>query len=160
MASLPQLLEEDIKQLDAALDDLLVKSDASAGLIIDKGGFLITQRGDFRSFDTTSLAALAAASYAATQYIAGIVSETSFNFVYQQGQNFSLLVQNVDEHCLLLIIFKANASVGAVKYFATAIISRVAEQLRIARERDPSASLDLSILNLADPSALFRKKNC
>src|SRR5262245_45325008 len=97
MGSLPQLLEEDIRQLDRALDDLLAKSEATSALVLDKGGFIITQCGDTRRFDVTTLGALAAAMYAATQGIANLVSEVNFSSVYQQGENFSILVQNVDE---------------------------------------------------------------
>ena len=59
MATLPQLIEEDIERLDDALRELLEKSDATTALIIDKGGFLITSQGDSRQFDTTTIAALA-----------------------------------------------------------------------------------------------------
>ncbi|MBI3416123.1 MAG: roadblock/LC7 domain-containing protein [Verrucomicrobia bacterium] len=158
MAALPQLIEEDIDQLNAVLSDLLTQSEAAGGLVIDKGGFLITQCGALQSFDTTTLAALSAAAYAATQTIAGLVSETNFSCVYQQGEQHSVLIQNVDENCLLLVIFKASASVGAVKYFAAPAILKAAEQLRIAERRDPSAKLDLSTLNVADTSSLFRKR--
>jgi len=116
MATLPQLIEEDIRQIDGALNDLLTKSEATSALVLDKGGFLITQCGDVRRFDITTIGALAAAMYAATQGIASLVSEENFSSVYQQGENFSLLVHNVDEHCLLLVIFRAQISVGAVKY--------------------------------------------
>jgi predicted regulator of Ras-like GTPase activity (Roadblock/LC7/MglB family) len=158
MSTLPQLLEEDIKQIDAGLDDLLSKSEATCALVIDKGGFLITQTGDTRRFDATTLGALAAAMYAATQGIAGLVSEVNFSSVYQQGENFSLLVHNVDEHCLLLVIFKAQISVGAVKYYALNTIAQVAQQMQTAQARSPEEGLDLSVLNIADTADLFRKK--
>lgn len=158
MAALPQLIEEDIDQLNAILGDLLTKSEAAGGLIIDKGGFLITQCGALQPFDTTTLAALAAAAYAATQTIAGLVRETKFSCVYQQGEQHSILIQNVDENCLLLVIFRGGTSVGAVKYYAAPAIVKAAEQLQIAERRDPSAKLDLSALNVADTSTLFRKK--
>ena len=159
MATLPQLIEEDIHQIDGALNDLLSKSEATSSLVIDKGGFLITQCGDTRRFDTTTLGALAAAMYAATQGIASLVSEANFSSVYQQGENFSLLVHNVDEHCLLVVIFRAQISVGAVKYYAITTISQVAQQLQTAQARSPEEGLDLSVLNIADTADLFRKKN-
>ena len=158
MSTLPQLLEEDIKQIDAGLDDLLSKSEATCALVIDKGGFLITQCGDTRRFDATTLGALAAAMYAATQGIAGLVSEVNFSSVYQQGENFSLLVHNVDENCLLLVIFKAQISVGAVKYYALTTITQVSQQMKTAQVRSPDEGLDLSVLNIADTADLFRKK--
>ena len=159
MATLPQLIEEDIHQIDGALNDLLSKSEATSSLVLDKGGFLITQCGDTRRFDTTTLGALAAAMYAATQGIASLVSEVNFISVYQQGETFSLLVHNVDEHCLLVVIFRAQISVGAVKYYAITTISQVAQQLQTAQARSPEEGLDLSVLNIADTADLFRNKN-
>ena len=155
---LPQLIEEDMREIDGALGDLLTKSEATSALVLDKGGFLITQCGDTRRFDTTTLGALAAAMYAATQGIASLVGEIDFSSVYQQGDNISLLVNNVDEHCLLLVIFKAQISVGAVKYYALGTIAQLAQQLRAAQARAPGEGYDLSVLNIADTADLFRKK--
>ena len=158
MATLPQLIEEDISEINRALQDLLLKSDASIGLLIDKGGFLITQCGDFNAFDTVTLAALSAASFAATQGIAGLVNELNFSRVYQQGEGFSMLVLNVDEYSLMTVIFKARISVGAVKYFAVNTLHEVAAQMKIAYERDPANGLDLSMLNMANTAPVFTKK--
>ena len=159
MATLPQLIEEDIGELNSVLQELLIKSDAGATLIIDKGGFIITQCGRGLEFDTMTLSALSAASYAATEGIAQVVGEHNFSSVYQQGETYSLLVLNVDEHCLLTIIFKASLSVGAIKYFARDTTRRVGTQLQQAQNRDPGGGLDLSMLNLADPSVVFRRKS-
>jgi predicted regulator of Ras-like GTPase activity (Roadblock/LC7/MglB family) len=158
MATLPQLIEEDIERLGGELRDLLEKTDATTALIIDKGGFLITSQGDTRQFDLTTIAALASGAYLANQTIANLVHETNFNSVYQQGEKFSMLVMSVDENCLLVIIFRAQVSVGAVKYFAMPAVKHVAVQLQIAQERNPGSGLDLSELNLADPSELFKRK--
>jgi predicted regulator of Ras-like GTPase activity (Roadblock/LC7/MglB family) len=159
MATLPQLIEEDIKVLNEAMSELLSKSDSTCSLIIDKGGFVITQCGDTDPFDTVTLAALAAASYAATESIAHLVSETNFSSVYQQGEMNSLLVHNVDESCLLAVVFRAQISVGAVKYYATDTLKKVARQLNTAQRRTPDAGFDLSELNLADPTPLFIRKS-
>jgi len=157
MPTLPQLIEEDVQEFIRILEDLLLKTEATVALVIDKGGFLITQCGADH-FDTTTLAALSAASFAATQGIANLVDETNFSSVYQQGESFSLLVLNVDEYCLLAVVFKAQISVGAVKYFGNAIVDQIATQMKKAHTRDPESGLDLSMLNMADPSAVFRKK--
>jgi predicted regulator of Ras-like GTPase activity (Roadblock/LC7/MglB family) len=159
MATLPQILQDDVRVLNGALEELLGKSEAASALILDKGGFLISERGNTEMFDSTTLGALAAAAYAATQGIAGLVSEGSFSNVYQQGQNHSLLVSNIDEHCLLVVIFNAQISVGAVKYYAATSISQIAHQMEIARHRSPEEGLDLSILNLADTGDIFAKRD-
>jgi predicted regulator of Ras-like GTPase activity (Roadblock/LC7/MglB family) len=158
MATLPQLLEEDIQQLDEALRELLRQSDATTALVIDQGGFLITHQGDDRKFDLTTIAALASGAYMANQTIANLVHETNFNSVYQHGEKFSMFTICIDEHCMLVVIFQANVSVGAVKYFAAPAAGRIKVQLQAAQDRDPGEGLDLSVLNLADPSEVFKRK--
>jgi predicted regulator of Ras-like GTPase activity (Roadblock/LC7/MglB family) len=158
MATLPQLVEEDVARLDAELRELLSKTDATTALIIDTGGFLITSQGDTRQFDLTTIAALASGAYLATQTIANLVHETAFNSVYQQGEKFSLFVMSIDDVCLLVVIFKAHVSVGAVKYFALPTAKRIAVHVQIAHDRNPDATIDLSELNLADTSDLFKRK--
>ena len=158
MATLPQLIEDDIRQLDGMLREFIASTEAISALIIDKGGFLITQQGNAHDFDLTSIGALASGAFMANQTIAGLVNETNFNSIYQQGENASLFVVNVDEHCLLVVIFKSHSGVGVVKYYAATAVKRIARQLKIARERAPEAGLDLSVLNVAETAPLFRKK--
>src|SRR5260221_14380660 len=103
MATLPQLFEEDVRQLEDILQELIEKSDATTALIIDKGGFLISQQGDKRQFDLTTISALAAGAFMAKQTIANLVHETKFNNVYQQGEKFSMNVQDVARISLLAV---------------------------------------------------------
>src|ERR1700690_1080458 len=158
MATLPQLTEEDIHKLDETLREFNASADATVSLVIDKAGFLITHQGEAEEFDLTTIAALASGAFMANQTIAGLVSEPTFNSTYQQGEHFSLFVTNVDEHCLLVVIFKSETGVGVVKYYATTAGKRIARQLKIARKRAPGEGLDLSMLNVADTQYFFRKK--
>lgn len=158
MATLPQLIEEDIQRLDAALREFIGQTDATAALIIDKGGFLITHQGDSSQLDVTTIGALASGAFMANETIASLVNEPNFNSVYQQGEKSSMLVVNIDEHCLLIVIFSANIGVGIMKYFATGAIRKIAGQLLVSRNRNPDGGYDLSVLNLADSESLFRKK--
>lgn len=158
MATLPQLIEEDITRLERVLQELLTQSEAISAMIIDKGGFLITHKGESKEFDLTTIAALASGAYLANQTIANLVHEENFDSVYQQGEKFSMFVLNVDEYSLMVVIFPAEVSVGAVKYFATRMSPRIAAQLKTAHERSPENGLDLSILNIADTAKVFRRK--
>jgi predicted regulator of Ras-like GTPase activity (Roadblock/LC7/MglB family) len=159
MFSLPQLLEEDMRQMEAALGELIAKSEATLALVIDKGGFVLASQGAAEHFDTTTLAALAAGSYSSNEAIASLIQEPNFCSVYQQGENLSLLVNNVDEHCLLVVVFKGHLSVGAVKYYAAPTIRKIATQLQTAHQRAPSEGLNLALMNLGDPAAVLRKKS-
>jgi hypothetical protein len=64
----------------------------------------------------------------------------------------------VDEHCLLLVVFRAQISVGAVKYYALGTLSVIAQQLQVAQVRAPGEGFDLSVMNIADTADIFRKK--
>jgi predicted regulator of Ras-like GTPase activity (Roadblock/LC7/MglB family) len=158
ITTLPPLNEADINEMDEALGEFLKQTDATTALIIDKGGFMITHKGDARRFDLTTIAALASGAYMANETIANLVHESKFNSVYQQGENYSMFVNCIDEYCMLVVIFASKLSVGAVKYFAAPTGEKIAEQLRSAQERDPDSGFDLSALNLADSESLFRKR--
>jgi len=158
MPGLPPLIEEDVLLLNSVLDELLRKSEAATALVIDKGGPVIDQRGAVEQFDTTTIAALAAGSFCATQAIAERLGEANFANIYQQGERFSLLFCNIDDNALLIIIFKAELSAGAVKYFATESVRQIARQLQRAQARAPGESLDLVSENMLDVSTVFSKK--
>jgi predicted regulator of Ras-like GTPase activity (Roadblock/LC7/MglB family) len=158
MFTLPQLLEEDVKFLDRTLRDLLTKSEASSALLIDKGGFLVAEYGETSSFDSTTVAALSAGAFCANKEIATLIGEEGFSTVYQQGDKLNVLVCNVDEHCLLVVLFGTKTGVGAVKYYATDTVKLIAAQMVRAGERNPDTGLDLSVLNLADTSGVFQRR--
>ncbi len=160
MGTLPQLLEEDIQRIDDALRELLEKSDATTAMLMDHGGFLLTSQGDTRRFDTTTIAALASGAYLANQTIANLVQEPNFSSVYQQGEKFSMFICSVDDFSLLCVVFRAQVSVGLVKYYCGPAVQTIAAQLQQAQQRDPSLGLDLSVLNMADTSGLFKRKSC
>jgi predicted regulator of Ras-like GTPase activity (Roadblock/LC7/MglB family) len=158
MPGRPPLIEEDVLSLDSALDGLLRKSEAAAVLLIDKGGPVIARRGATGQFDITTIAALAAGSFCATQAIAERLGEPDFTSIYQQGERLSLLFCNVDENVLLIVIFNAALSAGAVKYYAAETIRQVAQQLERAGRRAPGQTVDLVSENLLDVSNIFSKK--
>ena len=158
MATLPQLIQEDVSQLDRVLKELLDVTESTTAMIIDKGGFLIGHQGDSEQFDLTTIAALASGAFMANQTIANLVNEPNFNSVYQQGEKFSVFVLNVDEYCLLTVIFHAHLSVGVVKYFSEPAAQRIARQLQQAHERAPGQGLDLSEMNVVDSESIFHRK--
>jgi predicted regulator of Ras-like GTPase activity (Roadblock/LC7/MglB family) len=157
MKALPQLLAEDIHQFDGELRDLLEKTNSSAALIVDQGGFVITSQSKAQEFDLTTIGALASGTYLANQTIASLVQDEGFDCVYQRGEKFSMLIIAVGEYCLMVVIFKATVGVGAVKYFTEPVARRLTRNLEAAQARNPGLSLDLSALNLADPSQVFKK---
>ncbi len=158
MFSLPLLINEDIAAVNAALGDFVTGSGARLALFIDSGGFIVTHQGDAGEMDLTTLGALAANSFAATQAIARIIEDHSVNSLYQEGEVNSLLISSVGDFGFLAVVFPAEIGVGAVKFYARDATARVSRQLSNARSRAPAEGLDLASLNLADAGPLFRRR--
>lgn len=157
MGNFPQLNQEDIDHLDAALADLLKKSEANIALLVEKAGYLIHQCGNPDQLDTTTFATLGSNAYNAVQFMANLVNEHNFASMYQQGENYSTLMLNVDDNSLLVIIFPTHLTVGSMKYYAAATVKTLAERIQLAAGRG-GEGLDLSSLDPMDVQALFQKK--
>jgi predicted regulator of Ras-like GTPase activity (Roadblock/LC7/MglB family) len=158
MFSLPLLNSEDIAMMDAAMADFVSASGSRLALFIDEGGFIVTRQGNEAGIDTSTLGALAANSFAATQAIARIIEDQSVSSLYQEGQENSLLILSVEGFGFLAVVFPAAIGVGSVKFYGHEVVDRLARQLTVARDRAPEEGLDLSALNLADAAPLFRRR--
>jgi len=158
MGQFPQLNQEDLDQLNVVMGDLLAKSEAHVALLVEKAGYLIHQCGNPSSIDTTTFATLGSNAYNAVQFMAQLVNENNFSSMYQQGENFSTLMLNVDENSLLVVVFPTHLTVGSMKYYATPAANAIAERIVVASARDPGKGLDLSDIDAPDVQALFNKK--
>jgi CDGSH-type Zn-finger protein/predicted regulator of Ras-like GTPase activity (Roadblock/LC7/MglB family) len=154
----PQLIEEDFQRIDAALKALLAQSEASAAMLVEKAGHLIQQRGLDEQFPPDVLATLASNAFNAVQFMAGLLQEDKFPGMYQQGEKRSTLMLNVDENCIVVIIFPASVSVGAVRFYAAQTIEAIANQIKIAQARAPTVSFDLTDLDVENVQQLFQRK--
>jgi predicted regulator of Ras-like GTPase activity (Roadblock/LC7/MglB family) len=158
MFSLPLLISEDIAAIDAALVELVATSNSRLALVMDTGGFILTQKGDAADLDIATLGALAANSFAATQAIAHIIEDQSVTSLYQQGVVNSFLILAVADFGFLAVVFPAVIGVGSVKFFAEGTAIRIGRQLATARSRAPSEGMDLAALNLSDAAPLFQRR--
>ena len=158
MGTLPQLLEEDIREITAVFEDFLAKSEADSVLLTAEGGFLVCQYGNTTKLDTTSLGALASNSFEANKAIAGLIGEPNFSSIYQAGEQFSMYVQSIDGYNLMVVIFPVTTAVGAIKSYAQSARDEVARVFLRARERAPGEGLDLVMMNVADSTQIFKRK--
>jgi len=56
------------------------------------------------------------------------------------------------------VVFPAAIGVGSVKFYGQDVVARINAQLMGARLRAPGQGLDLSALNIADATPLFRRR--
>src|SRR3954452_20410349 len=157
MAQFPQLIQEDLDLLNVVMGELLTKSEAHIALLVEKAGYLIHQCGNPDSIDTTTFATLGSNAYNAVQFMAQLVNENNFTSMYQQGENYSTLMVNIDENSLLVIVFPTHLTVGSMKYYANPTVKTSTEQMQMVAKRKDKG-LDLSALDPADVQSLFQKK--
>src|SRR5262245_53217455 len=158
MGQFPALNKADIDIVDGVLQEMLEKTEASVALLVEKAGYLIHQCGNPAAMDTTTFATLGSNAYNAVQFMASLVNESNFTSMYQQGENYSTLMVNVDENSLLVLVFPTHITVGSMKYYAAPAVKAIHERIVLASERDGATSLDLSDLDPTDVKALFHKK--
>ncbi len=158
MSQFPSLNQEDIDQLDLVLRDLLKKSEANIALLVEKAGYLIHQCGNPEQLDTTTFATLGSNAYNAVQFMASLVNESNFTSMYQQGENYSTLMLNIDENSLLVIVFPTHLTIGSMKYYAGPTVKTIADRIQFATARGDSG-FDLSDMDATDVQSLFQKKD-
>ena len=156
MGQFPSLNQEDLVHFDTVLNELLGKSEANIALIVEKAGYLIHQCGSQKAVDTTTFATLGSNAYNAVHFMAQLVNEHNFASMYQQGQAYSTLILNVDQNCILVVIFGTQQTVGSMKYYAVPVVKQIGEQLKVAAGRGETP-LDLSDMDATDVQSLFRR---
>ena len=157
MSWLPTMLEEDKRQIDAALQDLITQSE-SEFVLLAGDGFIISQFGKPVSAKVDELAALASNCFLAHQSLGLLVGEEGLTSIYQEGKTISFYAESVDEHNILLVFFRPPTNVGAVKYYAGPAKKLIAAQFKTASERAPGEGMDPIVLNLSDSTQLFKQK--
>ncbi len=122
---------------EAILDDIrtylaqeIMGEGISSVLVIDNAGCLIVDVGNKPSRDVTSLAAVAAANYAATQEIARLIGEQDFVLLFYKGDNESFHFTRVGEEYIIITIFENSLSLGLLRL-------KIAEAARVLGNKLP-----------------------
>jgi len=135
--------EQDIEEINKILADFLDRSQAKCALLIDKEGHLVTKKGFTKSFNTDSIAALVAGSFAATKQVAQLLGETEFSVLFHQGKNENIHIGLVAERALIVIIFDDRTTLGMVRLYAEELTQRLTDSLlkSIERNKDKASTV-------------------
>lgn len=154
MGGFPQLTEDDFRQFENCLNEIISRSGGSLALLVEKAGHLICKAGGIDDVEPSVFATLASNAYNATAFMANMLTESRFSMMFQQGAKYNTIILDVDEHCIVVVVFKSSKNVATVRYYASVIIPKIAEQLQVAKNRG-TASYDLTDLNVTDVASLF-----
>jgi predicted regulator of Ras-like GTPase activity (Roadblock/LC7/MglB family) len=109
--------EVSILTLQSELRRLVERSSALSALLMDSAGRLLTMVGSaIPDFDITSFVSLSASDFAATQELAKLLGEKTFQDLYHQGNRHGVYMTQMHEGLLLAILFDKKTSLGLVRY--------------------------------------------
>lgn len=128
--------EEDITEINKILEQFLERSQAKCALLIDKEGHLVTKKGFTKSFNTDSIAALVAGSFASTREVAKLLGETEFTVLFHQGKNENIHIGLVAERALVVVIFDDRTTLGMVRLYAEELTQKLTEAMLASMDRN------------------------
>jgi len=111
------LTPERSRAIEDVLLDFLVKAEAEATVLCDKGGNIIAEYAVADLGCTPNMAALSAGSFFATREIATMIGEPEFRQVFHEGGRKGLYMQLTGTDHLLVVVFGERTNPGLVKLF-------------------------------------------
>jgi predicted regulator of Ras-like GTPase activity (Roadblock/LC7/MglB family) len=138
------MYDEDFRKVLAVTQRLVADANAKGVFIVDRNGQLISEAGEMRGVDTTSLASLTAGSVAATGGLAKIVGEEEFPVHFHQGQRDNLHITLIAGRIILVVIFDDRSSLGLVRLRvkkAGAQLAKVFEEIQKRADQGPATGV-------------------
>ncbi len=132
------MYDEDFRKILAVTQRLVKDANAKGIFVVDRNGQLISEAGEMRGIDTTSLASLTAGCIAATGGLAKIVGEEEFPVHFHQGQRDNLHITLIAGRIILVVVFDERSSLGLVRLRvkkAGAQLARVFEEIQKKSEQ-------------------------
>ena len=111
------LNQEQNEAIESLLAHLLVKAEANAVYLCDRGGNIMVQKTAQVYQGEDNIAALASGSFYATRVLAGLLGEAEFRHAIHQGSNTSMYMQIMDCDLLVLVVFGQESNPGLVKLY-------------------------------------------
>jgi predicted regulator of Ras-like GTPase activity (Roadblock/LC7/MglB family) len=153
------LHEKEYNEIQSVLKKLLADSYAKVVFLVDKNGSLMASSGETGSFDTTSLASLAAGNIAATGGLASLIGEKEFSILFHEGERDNMHISVVDNRLILVVIFDRRSSVGLVRLRvrrADEDLGKILKSIDEAAQREEEVEGVIEELTEADIESLFK----
>lgn len=132
--------EKQMEMVEACLEELVRNTGAWNILLADTTGQLIDFRGRIDKQKAEALAALIAASHAASaEYIKLLGKDAPFVNLSHEADDYSIFSLIVDKALILSITFGNEVKVGIVRVFAEQARRRLSEIIHDASETDSDA---------------------
>ena len=119
--------EDDVERINKALENYQNLSKSRCNMLIDVEGHPVTQVGSTEGINLETIAALVAASFAATKEVAKILGEAEFSSLTHQGKHESIQLSLVGERTILATIFDSEeTTIGMVMFYTKELVEKLA----------------------------------
>lgn len=157
MKGFPQLTTEDVEQLDVLLKGFVERSGVLTAMMVESAGYLIQRAGGEMPADPAEFASLASNAFSAAQAMSRRLKENFFTQLRVTGTTFQTLIWQVDESCLLVVVYPAELDSKKVEESALLPVINLHELLKIARNRAPGVTVDLADEDAESFTKFFRR---
>ncbi|MBN1268013.1 MAG: roadblock/LC7 domain-containing protein [Kiritimatiellae bacterium] len=110
--------QEQHRQIDNILLDLLARAEAEAVFLCDRGGNILVENTTEHYKHEENIAALAAGSFFATRELARLIGEPEFRYIFHRGETTSVYLQHAAADMLLMVVFGKQSNPGLVKLYS------------------------------------------
>lgn len=148
--------KDDMDRIDRVLAEFLKLSNSRCAFLIDKDGHLVTKQGKSDGYDTDTISALVAGSFAATKQMAKILGEEEFSVMFHQGVRDNIQLTLVGDRTILSVIFDDKTTVGMVRLYGNEVAKKLGEMFKEMAARKASAPADAGMR--ADYGAAAKNK--
>ncbi len=98
-------------------------------MVLDSAGSVVVSVGQRVEIDTVSLAAVAAANFAATEKIARLIGEPDFILLYYKGHKESFHFSRVSDEYIIVTIFDNSLSLGLLRLKIAEVAQSIEKKL-------------------------------
>ncbi len=122
-----KMAEEQSKQLEEVLSELIWKTSSKSVFLVDINGELVSVAGYTGNINTVALASLSASHFAATVALARLLSEQQFTVLFHKGITENIDINRVGDKLLLITIFGQKTVIGVLREETETTIEKIRE---------------------------------
>lgn len=118
--------QDDVDRINKALLHFQSLSKSKCNILVDIEGHAVTQVGEAEGIDLETIAALVAASFAATRQVARILGQQEFTTLTHQGKVESIQLTLIGDRTILATIFDSKTTIGMVMFYTKEVVEKLA----------------------------------
>ncbi len=140
------LSEETYNRVTQIIQDLKNSTGSECVIFCESNGYPVTHVGDTKGLELSVISSLAAGNFSATSKMASMLGENStFKYMFHEGEHSNLYLSNVGFDFILLVIFDVEVALGMIRIYTKKSIEALQEALQSAKEEEDKSKQYLDV---------------